>query len=140
MKELKFDIDYLNKIEKYMKSTSTGTPARIIQSDGIIEVDRKLFSPDKGTPEWHKNNIKVIPCLTLCDASYHGSYLLSNEVEIDKVKEALEYIERKFKDLQDSVEYCESPENNIEFDRIKTIHAEAILWNSINQIKEKYKL
>lgn len=144
MEKSKFDIEYLEFIKKYLKQLKylniNGTPARITNHNGIIEVNKSLFCPDKNTPEWHKNNIKIIPCFTLCDSGYNGSYLLSNEIEIDKVKKGLEHIERKFKDLQDSVEYCENPENNIEFNRVQTIHAEAILWNSINKIKEKYKL
>ncbi len=130
----KLDMEFIRISEIFKNKTNN---ASIDHKTGVIEVDRKTFLPDKGTPEWYKQNINIISVVTMQEIILMRKRITyEKNIKMKEVIEYLTYARDKFNDLRESIRYFLKDSN---FDRSKTIYTELALLQFIQMIKKKYK-
>ncbi len=126
---IRFANDYFNNAN--LKNAPT---ASINHETGIIEIPN---GGDKGTPEWHKRNIKIIEMYCMLEIAQTKRYMIFCKIGISKVKSHLSYAESKYASLMKSVEYLK---NIGEFDADKPIYVKFVLLEFIQMLKKKYRV
>jgi hypothetical protein len=128
-------VKFADKFEDAINHTNADNKASVDHEKGTITLSLKQFYPDKGNPEYHNQNIKVINTLVMLeigcmiDRITHGDNVTQEEID-----SSMNYATTKLTDLHESIKYLSS---DPAFKRTSTIFAEVAIYTFIEKLKER---
>ncbi len=113
--ESSFHISYYDTIKNPF---GLKTPARI-KTNGIIEVDKQKFMPDKDTPEYHRLQLNMFSRMTMFEAE-HIQCNIKNKISVTnkRIREWFDYADSELKQYDESKTFLKNLGEEVKADSL----------------------